>query len=58
MCCFLVFFFIFPYGVPGQVWYLIVSIPDICLLLPILKDLLPLILTFIMDGLQYRECEL
>ena len=21
----------FPYGVPGQVWYLIVSIPDLCL---------------------------
>ena len=20
-----------PYGVPGQVWYLIVSIPDLCL---------------------------
>ena len=24
-------FVIFPHGVPGQVWYLIVSIPDICL---------------------------
>ena len=23
----------FPYGVSGKVWYLIVSIPDICLLL-------------------------
>ena len=23
----------FPYGVPGQVWYLIVLVPDICLLL-------------------------
>ena len=23
----------FPYGVSGQVWYLIVSIPDLCLLL-------------------------
>ena len=23
----------FPYGVPSQVWYLIVSIPDLCLLL-------------------------
>ena len=22
----------FPYGVPGQAWYLIVSIPDLCLL--------------------------
>ena len=22
----------FPYDVPGQVWYLIVSIPDLCLL--------------------------
>ena len=28
---FLVFFVIFPYGVLGQVWYFIVSIPDICL---------------------------
>ena len=25
-------FLTFPYGVLGQVWYLIVSIPDICLL--------------------------
>ena len=25
-------FVIFPYGVLGQVWYLIVSIPDRCLL--------------------------
>ena len=24
-------FVTFPYGVPGQVWYLIVSIPDLCL---------------------------
>ena len=23
----------FPYGVPGKVWYLIVSIPDLCFLL-------------------------
>ena len=29
---FLVCFFTFPYGVPGQVtvWYLIASIPDLC----------------------------
>ena len=26
-------FVTFPYGVPGQVWYLIVSIPDLCFLL-------------------------
>ena len=26
----------FPYGVSGQVWYLIVSIPDYCLLLYLL----------------------
>ena len=26
-------FITFPYGVLGQVWYLIVSIPDLCLLL-------------------------
>ena len=26
-------FVTFPYSVPGQVWYSIVSIPDICLLL-------------------------
>ena len=25
-------FVTFPYGVPGQVWYMIVSIPDLCLL--------------------------
>ena len=25
-------FVTFPYGVSGQVWYLIVSIPDLCLL--------------------------
>ena len=29
--CFLVFFVIFQYGVPGQVLYLIVMIPDLCL---------------------------
>ena len=26
-------FLIFPHGVSGQVWYLIVSIPDLCFLL-------------------------
>ena len=31
MCDFLLVFVTFPYGVPGQVWYLIVSIPDLCL---------------------------
>ena len=31
--CFLVFFVTFPYGGLGQVCYLIVSIPDLCLLL-------------------------
>ena len=30
---FLFFFVTFPYVVPGQVWYLILSIPDLCLLL-------------------------
>ena len=25
-------FVTFPYGVPGQAWYLVVSIPDLCLL--------------------------
>ena len=30
-------FVTFPYGVPGQVWYLIVSIPDLCLLLYFVK---------------------
>ena len=29
---FLCVFVIFPFGVPGQVWYLIASIPDFCLL--------------------------
>ena len=28
MLCFCVFFVTFPYGVPGQIWYLNVSIPD------------------------------
>ena len=32
VCCFLVFFVTFQFGVLGQVWYLIVSIPDLCLL--------------------------
>ena len=27
------FFVTFPYGVPGLVWYLIVTMPDICLCL-------------------------
>ena len=32
--CLLTFFIVtFPYGVSGQVWYLIVSIPDLCILL-------------------------
>ena len=31
-CVFLLLFFVtFPYGVPGQVLYLIVLIPDLCL---------------------------
>ena len=30
---FLCVFVTFPYGVPGQVWYLTVSIPDPCILL-------------------------
>ena len=30
-------FVTFPYGVPGQVWYLIASIPDICILLYFVK---------------------
>ena len=30
--CFLCIFFTFPFGVLGQVWYLIVSIPDLCFL--------------------------
>ena len=32
-------FVIFPYGILGQVWYLIVSIPDLC----------PLFLLFLVD---------
>ena len=27
---FIVVFVTFPCGIPGQVWYLIVSIPDLC----------------------------
>ena len=32
MWCYLVIFFTFPYGVLSQVWYSIISIPDLCLL--------------------------
>ena len=32
MCDVFLCLFTFPYGVPGQVWYLIISIPDLCLL--------------------------
>ena len=32
-------FVTFPYGVSGQVWYLIVSIPDLCLLLYFHKNM-------------------
>ena len=42
-------FVTFPYGVPGQVWYLIVSIPGLCLILyfnifciPLPTSLLPI----------------
>ena len=27
---FIVFFITFPYGILGQVWYMIVSFPDLC----------------------------
>ena len=30
LCCLAVSFFYFPIGILGQVWYLIVSIPDLC----------------------------
>ena len=33
VCCVFLCFVTFPYGVPGQVWCLIVSIHDLCLLL-------------------------
>ena len=32
-------FVTFPYDVPGQVWYLIVSIPDLCLPLSFYYDM-------------------
>ena len=32
----------FPYGVPGQVWYLIVTILDICLLIYLGGSYLPI----------------
>ena len=31
MCCVFLYFVTFLYGVVGQVWYLIVSIPGLCL---------------------------
>ena len=37
---FCVFFFALPYSILGQVWYLIVSIPDVCLL-PYFENLSP-----------------
>ena len=37
VCCVFLYFVIFQYGVPGQVWYLIVPIPDLCL--PLLSSL-------------------
>ena len=40
LCVFFVCVFItFPYGVPGQLWYLIVSIHDLCLPLYFLINL-------------------
>ena len=30
MVMFIVYFVTFPCGIPGQVWYLIVSFPDLC----------------------------
>ena len=33
VCDVFLFFITFPYGVLGQVWYLILWIPDLCLLL-------------------------
>ena len=33
-----VFFFTFQYSFLGQVWYLVVSIPDLCLFFTFIKD--------------------
>ena len=38
VCCVILYFVTFPYCVLGQVWYLIVSIPDICLPLNIIRN--------------------
>ena len=43
---FIVFFFTFPCGILGQVWYLIVSIPDLCRLSYF--DCFPVILFFVL----------
>ena len=40
----------FPYGVLGQLWYLIISISDLCLLSYFVMAICPYILTFLKLG--------
>ena len=40
LLCVMFFFVPFPHGVPGHEWYLIVSIPNLCLLLYFVKNFL------------------
>ena len=53
MWCFLVFFVTFPYAVLGQVWYLVVLIPDICLILYFYQEHFFKIIWFWTSGLRW-----
>ena len=47
--CFIV---TFPYGIPGQVWYLIVSIADLCLPFYFYKHVVPFLILYSVDPNQ------
>ena len=47
VCCIFWCFVTFPYSAPGQLWYLVVSIPDLCLPLFLLSLLVCEILNYV-----------
>ena len=51
-------FVTFPYGVPGQVWYLIVTIPDLCLLLDFVLVFIGIAACFLTFPLRIHEQKL
>ena len=53
LLCVVHFFVTFPYGFPVQVWYLIVSIPDLCL--PLYLNCNSEILFYINFGIQHAK---